>query len=60
MPDSTAPQRMLESLTPTFHMVCLRGGQSDDLAVAAISRQANFIAARLNGTDNCPQFRRRG
>jgi CDGSH-type Zn-finger protein len=32
-----------------------RRGQSDYFAAAVISRQANFVAPRLDGMDNCAQ-----
>ena len=30
--------------------------QSDDLAVGTVSHQGNFLAARLNGTENRPKM----
>ena len=33
----------------------LCGGQSDDFAAGTVSRQTNFVAARVDGTENRPQ-----
>jgi transposase-like protein len=33
----------------------LCGGQSDDLDASVVSLQTNFVAAHLNGMENCPQ-----